>query len=835
MSGNVITLLDNTSGNPQRIKNSKSIKYLNTLLFLFMLSNMVFAQSTLSGKIIDLKNNTPLHGASVYIPDLKIGTISNSHGIYRLKDIPDGTYLLEVSYLGYLAQSKQITINKNISINFALEQSSIEMQEVVVTGVPSATQQQSNPVPVSAVGQNSFLETTSNNIIDALKNSPGVSEITEGPAISKPIIRGLGYNRVVVVNDGIRQEGQQFGDEFGIEVDPYSIYKVEIMRGPASLSYGSDAMAGVINMLSFPTLPEGEIKGNIITNYQTNNGLYAGSAYLAGNNNNITWNARYTLINSHAYQDKYDGYVFNSGYGENNFRGSIGINRSWGYSRLIFGSFDLKLGIVEGGRDSATGQFTRHVLASDGSDSAAIASNSDLTTYSHNMIIHQHVRHYKVVLDNSIAIGDGRLGVRLGIQQNNRQEANDVTIGNIYNIYYFLNTFNYDINYILPEKNKLEFSFGTNGMQQASQNKGLLFLVPAYQLFDFGVFAIGKKTFNQLSIAGGLRFDNRSLHGDDLYLDSSGVKLNGPSPDAVHRFTAYKSNFPGISGSIGAAYDFSKALYGKINLSRGFRAPNIAESGSNGIHDGTPFYEIGDPNLKPESSLQLDVTLGYNSNDVSAELTVFDNNIDNYIFPVKLASVFGGDSISTDVMAQMSGPTFKYISGNAVITGAEFTFNIHPEEAQWFHFNNSFSMLSAIQKNQPDSTKYLPFTPPFKLVSGIEFNSKSFWDFFKDAFFRIDVEHCFKQDKIYYKFGDETVTPAYTLLNAGIGADVVSNMHTLFSFYLYGSNLLDEAYQSNMSRLKYGDTNNVTGRVGVFEMGRNISFKVVIPLDFSKN
>ncbi len=811
------------------------IKSFIILLIFFILNNFAFAQSTLTGKITDIKNDIALKGASVYVPDLKIGAISRTNGTYQLKDIPDGTYLLEVSYLGYLSQSKQITINKNMTVNFALEQSSIEMQEVVVTGVPSATQQQTNPVPVSAVGQNSFLETTSNNIIDALKNSPGVSEITEGPAISKPIIRGLGYNRVVVVNDGIRQEGQQFGDEFGIEVDPYSIYKVEIMRGPASLSYGSDAMAGVINMLPFPTLPEGEIKGNIITNYQTNNGLYAGSAYIAGNNNNITWNARYTYMNSHAYQNKYDGYVFNSGYGENNFRGSIGINRSWGYSRLILSSFDLKLGIVEGGRDSATGQFTRHILVSDGSDSAAIASNSDLTTYSHDMIIHQHVRHYKIVLDNSIAFGDGRLGVRLGFQQNNRQEANDVTIGNIYNIYYFLNTFNYDIRYIFPEKNKLEFSFGANGMQQDSQNKGLLFLVPEYQLFDFGVFAIGKKTFDKLSIAGGLRFDNRSLQGDDLYLDSSGVRLNGPAPDAVHRFTAYKSNFPGISGSIGTAYDFSKTVYGKINLSRGFRAPNIAESGSNGIHDGTPFYEIGDPNLRPETSLQLDVTIGFNSSDVTSELTVFDNNIDNYIFPVKLASVFGGDSISTDVMAKMSGPTFKYISGNAVISGAEFTLNIHPEEVQWFHFNNSFSMLSAIQKDQPDSTKYLPYTPPFKLVSGVEFNAKTLCGVFRNVYFRLDLEHYFKQDKIYYKFGNETVTPAYTLLNAGIGADVISNGQTLFSVYIYGSNLLDEAYQSNMSRLKYGDTNNVTGRVGVFEMGRNISFKIAVPLDFGKS
>jgi iron complex outermembrane receptor protein len=201
------------------------------------------------------------------------------------------------------------------------------------------------------------------------------------------------------------------------------------------------------------------------------------------------------------------------------------------------------------------------------------------------------------------------------------------------------------------------------------------------------LFAIGKKTFGKLSIAGGIRYDNRALHGDDLYLDSNGVKLNGPSDGSVHRFTAYNSNFASVTGSLGAAYDFSEIFYGKLNLSRGFRAPNIAESGSNGIHDGTPFYEIGDPNLKPESSTQLDITLGINSNDVTSELTLFNNNIDNYIFPVKLASIYGGDSISTDVMAKMSGPTFKYISGNAVLTGAELVLNYHPQSAGWFQFN----------------------------------------------------------------------------------------------------------------------------------------------------
>ena len=162
------------------------------------------------------------------------------------------------------------------------------------------------------------------------------------------------------MNDGVRQEGQQWFDEFGIEIDENSINKVEVLKGPASLRYGSDAMAGVINFLSPPTISEGNIKGNILGNFQTNNGLIDGSVNLAGNNKDFSWDLLYTSLHAHNYKNKYDGYVFNSGYGENDVKAILGINKAWGFSPLTLSLFDLKLGIVEGSRDSATGKFEKH-------------------------------------------------------------------------------------------------------------------------------------------------------------------------------------------------------------------------------------------------------------------------------------------------------------------------------------------------------------------------------------------------------------------------------------------------------------------------------------------
>ena len=317
-------------------------------------------------------------------------------------------------------------------------------------------------------------------------------------------------------------------------------------------------------------------------------------------------------------------------------------------------------------------------------------------------------------------------------------------------------------------------------------------------------------------------------------MDSTGKRLAGPEPGSLVDFSAYTGNFSGLSGSVGAAYNFSENVYAKLNVARGYRAPTAAESGANGIHDGTPFYEIGDHNLKAESSLQVDATFGISSKDVSAELTGFVNKIDNYIFAEKLESVLGGDSIREDpALALAPGPAFKYVQGNATLTGGEVVLNIHPGNVKWLHFDNSFSFVNAIQKDQPDSSKYLPFTPPSKYRGELKFvctGGKTI----KNGYIKVGVDYYFEQNKVYYKYGNETVTPAYTLLNVGIGGDICSKTRTLFSVYLYGSNLANTAYQSNMSRLKYADVNNVTGRTGVYNMGRNISFKLLIPIDIKK-
>ena len=811
----------------------KNIYIFSYVFLLFIAPISVLSQNVLTGKITDNTSHAALDGAYIYIPDLKLGAITDADGKYTIKNITNGTYLAVASIIGYASQTKEITVKESAMANFDLKVSGTELENVIVTGVSSATEQKSNPIPVNVVTHNEILQNSANNIIGSISISPGVNQMTLGASISKPFIRGLGYNRVVIINDGVRQEGQQWFDEFGEEIDEFSVDKVEILKGPSSLSYGSDAMAGVINMLAAPPLPEGKIEGNILANYQTNNGLIAGSVNLSGNEKGFIWDVRYSNKMAHDYKNKYDGYVVNSGYSESNIKAMVGINRRWGYSHLTLSSFNMKLGIIEGARNS-TGQFLQHFVVEGSGDSLGLAPAESLTKYNNFPIIHQHIRHYKTVSDNSFALGSGRLDLLLGFQQNRRQEANDPTQGDVFNNYFFLNTLNYDARYIFQEKKHLELSVGINGMYQNSQNKGTALVIPEYTILDIGGFVIAKKQFDKLSLSGGLRYDTRLLKGKGLWVDSSGARLHGPEPGSLADFTAYSSNFSGLSGSVGVAYNFNNYFYGKLNIAKGYRAPTAAESGANGIHDGTPFYEIGDHGLKAESSLEADLTVGVSSKDLTAEVTGFVNKINNYIFAEKLESVFGGDSLRDDpALALAGGPAFKYVQGDATLSGGEFVLNIHPSAFKGLHFDNNFSFVTAKQNNQPDSTKYLPYTPPGKYRTELKFvypNGK----IIKNAYIKVGVDYYLEQNKIYFKYGNETVTPAYTLLNAGIGGDICSHNHALFSIYMYGSNLGNVAYQSSMSRLKYADENLATGRIGVFNMGRNISIKLLVPLDFKK-
>ena len=755
------------------------MKRISVVLLLMLVCIGVMAEplkggGSLSGKVTDKRSGEALVGVAIFFPGLQTGTVTDVDGKYSIDNLPRRSVEVQVSYIGHKTIVTTIDVDSISRKDFALEESDAQINEVVVTGLTGKSLAKDSPTPISVVSSAMLRSTASSNIIDALSLQPGVSQITTGGGISKPVIRGLGFNRVVVVNDGIRQEGNQWGAEHGVEIDPQSISSAEILKGPASLMYGSDAMAGVIIFHDEVLPPLGKVQANVSSEYQSNNGLFDYSVNLKGNNNVIVWSGRWSDKMAHAYKNKYDQYVLGSQFRERAAEGLVGVNCKWGYSHLTLSYYHLTPGIIEGDRG-----------------------------YSHSYgksLPFQQVHHYKAVSDNTFFIGNGTLQAIVAYQQNRRQEFEESpsTPG----LDFMLHTVNYDVRYKLPIADQLKIAVGGGGMWQRSLNKGDEYLIPAYQLFDIGGF--GTITYNtgKFTLSGGMRVDNRHLHSfalDDL-------------------FEKFSRNFTGVTGSVGAVYAVNDKMNVRLNVARGFRAPNLSELASNGVHEGTVEYEIGNTGLHPEYSWQADLGWDFTSPVVSAQLSLFANFIDNYIFTQKL------EGVKTE-----GYDTYKYTQGDARLLGGEASVDIHPIER--LHFANTFSYVNSVQLHQPHDAKYLPFTPAPRWTSDLRYDIVRDGKTVDNTYVSLQMECNLRQNHYYAVNGTETATPSYSLFNVSAGTDFRVHGHKVASLLLSCNNLFDKAYQSHLSRLKYLDVNPLNGRRGIYNMGRNFTVKLLVPIE----
>lgn len=818
----------------------KLLLYSACIIVFIGISQRASAQAnSLSGTVTDAKTHSALPKASIYIPDLKLGAIADTAGHYSFKALPPGSYLVQVQFVGFKTLTKTAIVNGHSTLDFMMNDEAVEEGSVVVTGTSKATQIKQNPVPIVAINHNYLTTNLSTNIIDAIAKVPGVTALTTGPNVSKPFIRGLGYNRILTLYDGVRQEGQQWGDEHGIEVDEYGIDRIEVVKGPASLTYGSDALAGVVNLIPTAPAPEGKMIGDATAEYQTNNGMYGGSAMLGATKNGFEWMGRVSHKAATNYQNKIDGRVYGTAFKETDASLSFGLHRSYGYSHLSLSLFDDQQEIPDGSRDSATRQFTKQITEAD--DFRPIVTPDELKSYTITPL-HQRVQHYRIFSTNNFTLGAGRLTVNLGFQRSQRREYShpEDPYQDVPGLYLKLNTWSYDVKYFLPQIDRWDITVGVNGMyQQNNVTSGTEFIIPNYKQFDIGGFAMAKKNIGKLDIAGGIRYDVRHFTNEALFTKPdavSGFDKPVTGADAIgadQPFYDYSHTFTGVSGSIGATYNFTDKFSVKANLSRGYRAPNISEISSNGVHPGTNIYQIGNSSFKPEFSLQEDIGLAYTTKYFAVNVSVFNNTISNYIFNQRLLSVNGGDSILV-----AGNQTYKFQQQKANLYGGELSVDIHPFKP--LHFENSFSAVYGVNKGidareKSDSNKYVAFIPPVHGVSELRYDFESKQSHIVNGFVKVQLAYYGAQNRVYLTDNTETPTPGYTLFNAGLGAGFTNKKgKTMFSLYVMGNNLFNTAYQDHLSRLKYFEQYPDDPRPyhGIYNMGRNISFKIDVPLDF---
>lgn len=761
------------------------------ILLLFTFSNSYANLASIEGRVIDGQSKETLPGALVTIPDLKISVVTDASGQFKFNNIPEkGRFLVEVRYIGYSTLIQTIDFSLKVNLEFALFPSVIEAKEVVITGTAFSTDNRKNSTAVSSVTKDQLINRPSGNLIDAIAKVPGVSQVTTGGGISKPVIRGLSYNRVVTLVDGAKQEGQQWGDEHGMEVDQYSAERVEVLRGAASLLYGSDALGGVINVLEPLPSPEGQVRGEVLTSYQSNNGLSGSSAILQGNSNGFIWRARASLKSAYSYEAP-GGRIANTGFNETNFSGQVGFNKKWGYAHLNLSSFQNNIGLPDFSRN-ADGMFE--------DENGSVLTDKQLKDRT-LFLPFQDIRHYKVAMNSHVLLGSGRLRTILAYQNNLRRELEDDRINP--SLFFDLKTYSSDFKYYINEANGWEPVIGLSATAQNNENRAEELLIPDYKSGELGLFAYAKKSWESSTFNLGARFDYRKITGEQM------------EEDGNPKFNNFTNSFSNVSGALGFTKEFNQFFNFKANLGSAFRSPNIAELSSDGVHEGTFRYEVGNNDLNPENSYYGDFAFEFNNNVISASLGAFNNHIDNYIYNRQI----GNETIVVDTETL---PVYRFVQDNANLSGIEASLTLHPAEV--IHFENSFSYTRGVNRA---TDKALPFIPAAVLRNEIRLEPE-FKGGLKSTYFSIAFDNVFKQNRVD---NFETPTGAYSLVNLAMGTTFMLNKQPL-RINVSANNLFNKAYYDHLSRFKPGRLDEADPTAGYYNQGRNISVGLYLPFVF---
>jgi iron complex outermembrane receptor protein len=723
-------------------------------------SAMIQAQNSISGIVTDAKNQ-PLKGVSVYAPEIHKGTTTDENGNYNFNSIPNGNIKLSFVFVGYSTQYKTVDFQqKENKLNIILEETIFQMDEVIVSTAFNKLQSQ-NVMKVEHESMKSLQQKGTSSLIEGLATIPGVAQVSTGTSIGKPVIRGLSGNRVLVYSQGVRMENQQFGDEHGLGLNDAGIESVEVIKGPASLLYGSDALGGVLYFNPEKFADANTFKTNFSQKLFSNTLGSNSSLGLKTSTENWKFLARGSY-NTHSDYTIPDGNrVTNTRYNETDFKIGVGYSNAKFSSVLRYNYNKLDLGIPENG----------------------IAEQS---TSKNTAFPRQGVFNHLLSLNSVFYLKNSKLDVDLGYINNDRSEFPET---NIAGLHMKLKTFNYDAKYHLPSFGKFESILGVQGMHQTNANSGTEFLIPDATTNDFGAFGTLNYEWKSNVIQAGLRFDNRKIT-----TQAQGIAGEEGS------FQAIDKSFDSFNASLGYKTNLKEDLTLRLNLASGFRSPNLAELTSNGVHEGTNRYEIGNSDLKTEQNVQTDLNLEYKNSHFEFFLNGFYNHVNNYIYTSPTGTVIANNA------------EFDYIQNNAKLYGGEIGLHFHPHPLDWLHFDSSFETVTG-QKQNGD---YLPLIPANNWNNTIrtEFNIKK-W--LSDGFASFNVSNTFNQNNVS---GFETKSNGYPLVNLGIGGKITIRK-TVFEVNLNGNNLFNKTYIAHLSRLKTDGIPNI-GRNFVLGVNFNI-------------
>ncbi|HEY0046308.1 MAG TPA: TonB-dependent receptor [Flavobacterium sp.] len=730
----------------------------NIFLTLFLgLSSMLFAQSRINGVVTDTKG-LPLANVSVQIHEINTGTTTDSIGYYVFNNVPKGT--LEISFIlpNYDPIRQLVKVaHAETTLNVMLIQSVHQMDEVVVSTAFNKLQSQ-NVVKVEHATIRALQREGVINVAEGLATIPGVSQLSTGTSIGKPVIRGLTGNRVLVYSQGIRMENQQFGDEHGIGLNSNGIESVEVIKGPASLLYGSDALGGVIYLNPEKYADAGKFTSDVTQRFFSNTLGTVTSLGLKGSKNHWKFLARGSAVAHSDYQVPNGDRVTNTRFRESDLKGGVAFSDGRFAADFRYNYNALAIGIPEEG----------------------IGIQSEQKSL---LFPNQRVKSHVASLRNSYFFNSSKLEATFGYSSNIRQEfeepgspALDMN----------LNTLSYDVKYTFPQFGRVELIGGVQGLYQTNKNFAEEALIPDATTVDAGIFTTSRLEFsNEQVLQAGLRIDTRKIESDARgTLDEEGY------------FEALSRSFTSFNASLGYKANIAANTLIRLNVASGFRAPNLAELTSNGVHEGNNRYEIGNGELKNEQNIQADLNLEYDRQHLAFYGNLFYNHVNGFIYT-------SPDGTSID-----DHDVYRYTQEDARLFGGEIGLHFHPHPLDWLHVESSFETVTG----KKDNGDFLPLIPANSWSNTIrtEFGAAK-W--LTKGYAKAEIAHTFDQENVS---DDESASKGYTILNMGIGG-IVNFGKAKFDVSLAANNLLNEEYIPHLSRLK---------SEGIPNIGRNIVFNL---------
>ena len=609
-------------------------------------------------------------------------------------------------------------------------------------------------------------------ISKSISKLPGVSIVSTGPGISKPSIRGLSYDRVVVYSQGVRLENQQWGDEHGIGVSTSGINSIEVIKGPSYVLYGSDAMGGVLYIE--PERYSNDFSVDYMGFYNSNYNGITNNLGIKGSSGKFSYLARANMVDNQSFSTP-DGEVENTWFKENDIQAGLKYETEKFSSdlRLSMNFSELGLPHMEEGDDDH-----------DDHDEEGHDDHDEEGHEDH----YQELSHTTLTWVNTFDLGnDHELNVTLGRQLNDRkefggheeeeghddheeeghddhdEEGHEGHEEGEAELDMELSTNTLDISLVMPQSENLNLTIGANILSQENKNFGHEELIPDAEKKDFGLYALGQITMENGAALLGVRYDNRSISSD-----------------------MGSADFSNFNGSVGIKRDFKNSSL-RFNIGSGYRAPNLIELFADGVHHGTFRYEKGNVSLVAEKSFQTDISFDINNEDSSVSFNLFYNDISDYIYT----------SPSRDRMDGFA--VFNYMQQDSELYGGEISFD-KKTGFDWLSYNTSLEYIFA----ESADGEALPF------ISPLTFNQVFNIDFSSNYSFEIDFLAKAKQGRVSM-FEEET--DGYSILNLS-GNWMTSFLENDLNIFWSVNNVFDKEYYDHLSRFK---------TAGIEEMGRNIS------------